>query len=129
MTSHLVLHRRHPLRGGRRVARLRSWQGRSRTLWGMSQPRSDRLSAARVASHLGVMLAVAAVMGVVVAGLAIPFAGVLGVGARNVARGMDDLPAELETGDLAQRTRILDSKGKLITTLYDENRISHLLSQ
>jgi membrane peptidoglycan carboxypeptidase len=75
------------------------------------------------------MLAVAAVLGVVVAGLAIPFAGVAGIGARNIARSMDDLPEELETGDLAQRTRILDSQGKLITTLYDENRINRPLSQ
>jgi membrane peptidoglycan carboxypeptidase len=75
------------------------------------------------------MLAVAAVLGVVVAGLAIPFAGVAGIGARNVARSMDDLPAQLETGALAQRTRIVDSEGKLITTLYDENRINRPLSQ
>jgi membrane peptidoglycan carboxypeptidase len=75
------------------------------------------------------MLAVAAVLGVVVAGLAIPFAGVAGIGARNVARSMDDLPAQLETADLAQRTRIVDREGKLITTLYDENRITRPLSQ
>ena len=75
------------------------------------------------------MLAVAAVLGVVVAGLAIPFAGVAGIAGRNVARSMDDLPAQLETADLAQRTRIVDSQGKLITTLYDENRITRPLSQ
>jgi membrane peptidoglycan carboxypeptidase len=89
----------------------------------------DRLPASRLLPHLGVMLAVAAVLGAVVAGLAIPFAGVAGIGARNVARSMDDLPASLETGDLAQRTRIVDSEGKLITTLYDENRINRPLSQ
>src|SRR4051794_23395055 len=95
----------------------------------MSSPRMDRLPASRLLPHLGVMLAVAAVLGVVVAGLAIPFAGVAGMGARNVARSMDDLPAQLETGDLAQRTRIVDHDGKLITTLYDENRINRPLSQ
>jgi membrane peptidoglycan carboxypeptidase len=95
----------------------------------MSSPRTDRLPASRLLPHLGVMLAVAAVLGVVVAGLAIPFAGVVGIGARNVANSMDELPAELETGDLPQRTRILDSDGKLITTLYDENRINRSLDQ
>jgi len=75
------------------------------------------------------MLAVAVVLGVVVAGLAIPFAGVAGLNARNVARSMDDLPQELETGELPQRTRILDKDGDLITTLYDENRINRSLSQ
>ncbi len=43
----------------------------------------------------------AAVLGVVVAGLAIPFAGLAGIGARNVARTMDNLPEELKTEDLA----------------------------
>jgi membrane peptidoglycan carboxypeptidase len=90
----------------------------------MPEPRSDRLSAARVASHLGVMVAVAAVMGVVVAGLAIPFAGVLGIGARQVAETMDNLPAELETDPLPQKTKLVDSHGETIATLYDENRVN-----
>lgn len=95
----------------------------------MSEPRSDRLSAGRVASHLGVMLVVAAVMGVVVAGLAIPFAGVLGVGARQVSDAMDNLPAELETDPLPQKTTLLDAEGNTIATLYDENRVNVSLSQ
>ncbi len=94
----------------------------------MSTPR-DRLPASRVASHLGVMLAVAAVMGVVVAGLAIPFAGVLGVGARQVATTMDSLPAELETDPLPQKTKLVDANGDTIATLYDENRVNVSLSQ
>ncbi len=95
----------------------------------MSVPRNERLPIGRVASHLGVMLAVAVVLGVVVAGLAIPFAGVLGIGARNVARTMDNLPAELETEALAQKTRIVDANGNVIASLYDENRINVPLSQ
>jgi membrane peptidoglycan carboxypeptidase len=94
----------------------------------MSVPRNERLPIGRVASHLGVMLAVAVVMGVVVAGLAIPFAGVLGIGARNVADTMDSLPAELETQPLAQKTRIVDPDGNVIASLYDENRINVSLS-
>ena len=95
----------------------------------MSRPRSDRPSAARVASHLGVMITVAAVMGVVVAGLVIPFAGVLGVGARHVAAAMDNLPAELETDPLPQKTKVLDADGNVIATLYDENRVNVSLDQ
>ena len=95
----------------------------------MSVPRDERLSAGRVASHLLVMVAVAALLGVVVAGLAIPFAGVLGVGARNVAKAMDNLPAELETDPLPQRTRLLDSYGNTIATFYDENRVNVSLDQ
>src|ERR1041384_5911140 len=95
----------------------------------MSLPPEERLPASRVASHLGVMVAVAAVMGVVVAGLAIPFAGVLGVGARHVAATMDNPPAELETDPLPQKTKLLDADGNTIATLYDENRVNVSLSQ
>lgn len=95
----------------------------------MSVPREERLSAGRVASHLLVMLAVAAVLGVVVAGLAIPFAGVTGIGARNVAETMDNLPEELETEALPQKTKVVDSQGNVIASLYDENRVPVSLSQ
>jgi membrane peptidoglycan carboxypeptidase len=87
-------------------------------------PRQERLPAYRVLSHLVVMAAVAAVLGVVVAGLAIPFAGIAGIGARNVARTMDNLPEELETDALSQRTTILDANGNRLASLYDENRIT-----
>jgi membrane peptidoglycan carboxypeptidase len=95
----------------------------------MSRTRFDGLPPRKVASHLGVMLAVAAVLGVVVAGLAIPFAGVLGFTARNVAQSVDDLPQELETEQLAQRTEIQDVNGKTIATLYDQNRVNVPLRQ
>ncbi len=87
-------------------------------------PRHERLPAYRVMTHLLVMAAVAAVLGVVVAGLAIPFAGVAGIGARNVARTMDNLPEELKTEDLSQRSTILDANGQRLASLYDENRIT-----
>ena len=95
----------------------------------MARPRSDRLSAPRVLGHIVVMVAVAAVLGLVVAGLAIPFAGVLGIGATQVASGMTGLPAELKTEPLAQRTIMVDADGNVIATLYDENRINVSLSQ
>lgn len=89
----------------------------------MSSSRTDGLSAAKVVSHLGVMLLVSAVLGVVVSGLAIPFAGVLGFTARNVSESIDDLPQELETELLPQRTEILDRNGDPIATIYDQNRV------
>ena len=107
----------------------RSGLAGSRKLLRMSVPRDERPTAGRVASHLLVMLAVAGVVGVLVAGLVIPFAGVAGVGARNVAKTMDSLPAELETEALPQKTRILDDAGNVIATLYDENRVNVSLGQ
>ncbi|WP_310527959.1 transglycosylase domain-containing protein [Nocardioides sp.] len=82
-----------------------------------------------VLSHLAVMGVVAAILGVLVAGLAIPFAGVIGVAAKDVSRGMVNLPDELEAKELAQKTRIYDANGNLIASLYDQNRINVGLRQ
>ncbi|MFJ9317756.1 transglycosylase domain-containing protein [Pimelobacter simplex] len=95
----------------------------------MSRTRFDGLPPGKIASHLGVMFLVAAVLGVVVAGLAIPFAGVVGFSARNVAESVDELPQELETEQLPQRTEIEDINGKTIATLYDQNRVNVPLRQ
>lgn len=103
------------------------WVGlvRSRTLGAMPTP--DRRPS--VLSHLAVMGVVAAILGVLVAGLAIPFAGVLGVAAKDVSKGMVNLPDELEAKELAQKTRIYDANGTLIASLYDQNRINVGLRQ
>ncbi|MFZ2502135.1 MAG: transglycosylase domain-containing protein [Nocardioides sp.] len=87
------------------------------------------LPRARVASHLGVMAAVAAIMGLLTAGLVIPFVGAIGLGAKEVSDGMRNFPAELETGDLAQKTVVLDRNGKQIATFFDQNRVNVSLSQ
>ena len=95
----------------------------------MVRPRSARLSSPRVLGHVLVMFAVAAVMGLVTAGLAIPFAGVIGIGSKQVAEGMTGLPAELKTQPLAQRTVMVDGAGNVIATIYDENRVNVPLKQ
>ncbi len=92
-------------------------------------PPGERLPASRVASHLGVMAVVAAVMGVVVAGLAIPFAGLLGISAKSLSHTVEDLPANLRTEPLAQQTKIVDGAGNTVATLYDQNRVNVPLSQ
>ena len=83
-----------------------------------------RPNAGRIASHLAVMGAVAVVMGVLIACLAIPFAGLVGVAAKDVSKGMVNLPESLEAKDLSQKTRIYDVNGNLIASLYDQNRIN-----
>ena len=74
------------------------------------------------------MVAVAAVMGVLVAGLAIPFAAVSGLSMRTVANGMAKLPTQLTAQPLAQRTRVLSQDGTVLATLYDQNRVNVPLS-
>jgi membrane peptidoglycan carboxypeptidase len=95
----------------------------------MSRPHSERLPSSKVLSHLAVMVAVSAVLGVVVAGLAIPFAAVVGVTTDNVADSIDQLPTELEADALPQKTRIVDRKGETIATIFDENRVNVSLDQ
>ena len=59
-------------------------------------PRRDQdLSAASVLSHLGVMLGVSALTGLLVAGLALPFVAVAGMGAQGVTRSLEDLPEDV----------------------------------
>ncbi|WP_141782396.1 penicillin-binding protein [Nocardioides albertanoniae] len=84
---------------------------------------SPSLRPQTVLKHLAVMCGVAAVLGVVAAGLAIPFAGVAGVAAKSTAEKMDSLPKAFEVDNMSQTTKIVDRKGKLITTLYDQNRV------
>ncbi len=98
------------------------------TMSSRSERSTRRPEAGRVASHLAVMGAVAVVMGVLTACLAIPFAGLVGVAAKDVSAGMVDLPESLEAKDLSQKTRIYDVNGNLIASLYDQNRINVPLS-
>lgn len=90
---------------------------------------SKSTSPFRVLRTLGILVAVAGALGVLVAGLVVPFAGVVGFGARNLSNTMDKLPAKFKIGDLPETTRILDSNGNLITTLYDQNRVYRPLDQ
>ncbi|MEO7942464.1 MAG: transglycosylase domain-containing protein [Marmoricola sp.] len=77
-----------------------------------------------VVSHLGVIAAVSAVLGVLTAALAVPFVAAVGYGADATARSMHNLPAELKAAPLSQRTRVLDRNGETIATFYDENRVN-----
>jgi membrane peptidoglycan carboxypeptidase len=95
----------------------------------MPEPHDDRVPPNRVLSHLWVMALVSVVMGVVVAGLAIPFAGIAGLAARDMSDALSQLPEDLDAKEPAQRTRILAADGTEIATLYDENRVNVSLTQ
>jgi membrane peptidoglycan carboxypeptidase len=90
----------------------------------MSAARRPRSSGPRVLGRLGLFVLVSAMTGVLVAGLAVPFAALAGLGARSVAEGMEDLPERLTAEPLAQRTRVLAADGSLLTTLYSQNRVN-----
>ncbi|MEV0009164.1 transglycosylase domain-containing protein [Streptomyces sp. NPDC051840] len=67
-------------------------------------------------------LGVAALSGAVLAGIALPAAGALGLAAKGTVEGFDEIPSNLKTPPLSQRTRILDSEGGLIATTYSRDR-------
>ncbi|MBV2363438.1 penicillin-binding protein [Streptomonospora nanhaiensis] len=71
---------------------------------------------------IGQLLGVGIVAGVLVAALALPAIGGLGITARNVATGFLNMPSELETPPPPQRSVILDRDGEVIAEIYDQNR-------
>jgi membrane peptidoglycan carboxypeptidase len=67
-------------------------------------------------------LGVSVLSGVVLAGIALPAVGALGLSAKGTAAGFDDLPGELKTPPLSQASKILDARGGLIATVYSRDR-------
>ncbi|MEU5657941.1 transglycosylase domain-containing protein [Streptomyces sp. NPDC047737] len=67
-------------------------------------------------------LGVAALSGAVLAGIALPAAGALGLAAKGTVEGFDEIPSNLKTPPLSQRTTILDSEGGALATVYSRDR-------
>ncbi|MBJ7901728.1 transglycosylase domain-containing protein [Streptomyces sp. NPDC003656] len=67
-------------------------------------------------------LGVSVLAGAVLAGIALPAAGALGLAAKGSVQGFDDIPANLKSPQLSQRTTILDSRGHQIATVYSRDR-------
>ncbi len=83
----------------------------------------------RAATLVSAILATAVVLGVLAAGLAMPIIGAVGGTTKNVAETLEELPLDLDTKPLAQKTNVLDTDGNLIASFYDENRVSVSLDQ
>ena len=71
---------------------------------------------------LVMFLVVSVLGGLLVAGLAIPAAGLTAEIGKGTATAMDTLPAELETPPPAEKSSVLLGDGSLLVNLYDENR-------
>ncbi|MFF3328899.1 transglycosylase domain-containing protein [Streptomyces sp. NPDC002888] len=67
-------------------------------------------------------LGVSVLSGAVLAGIALPAVGALGLTAKGSVESFDELPANLKTPPLSQRTTILDAEGGQIATVYSRNR-------
>ncbi|MFI9809004.1 transglycosylase domain-containing protein [Streptomyces sp. NPDC052301] len=67
-------------------------------------------------------LGVSVLAGAVMAGIALPAAGALGLAAKGSVKSFDEIPANLKSPQLSQRTTILDNQGKQIATVYSRDR-------
>ncbi|MER8029078.1 transglycosylase domain-containing protein [Streptomyces bauhiniae] len=67
-------------------------------------------------------LGVSVLAGAVMAGIALPAAGALGLAAKGSVQGFDEIPANLKSPQLSQRTTILDSRGEQIASVYSRDR-------
>ncbi|MDH6132679.1 membrane peptidoglycan carboxypeptidase [Kitasatospora sp. MAA4] len=83
------------------------------------RPGTPRIeSAGQGAKFLGVSV----LSGFLLAGLALPAVGVLGVAAKNGAESFDNIPDDFKTPTLSQASFIYDSKGQQIAKVFDRDR-------
>ena len=68
-------------------------------------------------------LVLSAVAGVLVAGIALPAIGLVGLTAKRGAENFESLPAELSVPPLKQRSRLLAADGTVLATFYSQNRV------
>jgi len=73
--------------------------------------------------RLGLFFVAATLAGLVSAAIALPFIGGAGAGARNLAQAFENLPDDIKTPPLPQRTLILAADGSPLATLYYQNRV------
>lgn len=67
-------------------------------------------------------LGVSVLAGAVMAGIALPAAGALGLAAKGTVQGFDEIPTNLKSPQLSQRTTILDNAGHKIASVYSRDR-------
>jgi len=74
-------------------------------------------------------LAVSVLAGLLLSGLAVPFAALAGGGAKMAADSLESLPADFETPPQSERSRILMANGEVLATFFNENRVYVPLSE
>jgi membrane peptidoglycan carboxypeptidase len=78
---------------------------------------------------LAMFVVVSVLAGLLVAGLAVPAAALVGTSTKYVAQGIESLPTELTIQPASDKTLILMSNGETLAQLYDENRVVVTLDQ
>ncbi len=88
-----------------------------------TQPRSAARRAGTLLYAGTMFVVVSAVMGLLAAGLVVPFAAMAGTGSQTAAESLELLPEELETPPQPERSRVLANDGSVLAYFYDENRV------
>jgi membrane peptidoglycan carboxypeptidase len=86
-------------------------------------PRTRRVTPVGAVGRFAAFLGASVLAGALVAGIALPFAGALGLTAKAATENFDNLPDDLEQPKLAQASYIYDAKGGPIATVYSRYRI------
>ena len=86
------------------------------------EPAPSRTPGRLIARALSFVL-VAALAGAIVAAMAVPFIGGIGVVTRDVVQDFESLPDNIDTPPLPQQTTILANDGSHLATLYYQNRV------
>jgi membrane peptidoglycan carboxypeptidase len=73
--------------------------------------------------QIALLLGISALSGVLVAGLLVPLAGLISIGAKRSADAADGWPLRLHFEKLSQRSQVYAAGGSRIATFYDENRV------
>lgn len=87
----------------------------------MSQTPLTALASAT--KHILGVVVLAAIAGLLVAGLALPVIGATSVTARSTVDSFTSLPADFEVTPQAQRSVVLDAQGGELAVFFDENRV------
>jgi membrane peptidoglycan carboxypeptidase len=82
-----------------------------------------------VTGAAGLFVVVSVLCGLLVAGLAIPFAAASGMSAQAASKELSNLPTNLTLPPVAQRTKVLDVNNPVLAYFYAQNRIYVPLSR
>jgi membrane peptidoglycan carboxypeptidase len=85
-------------------------------------PRRRRTSPLELASHGVMFLGVSILSGVLLAGLALPAVGAIGLGAKDGVESFDNIPDDFKTPTLSQASYIYDAGNNQIAKVYARDR-------
>jgi membrane peptidoglycan carboxypeptidase len=87
----------------------------------MARPQPGGIVGASI--RIALFLVVSVLSGLLVAGLLLPLVGSAGAAVKTVSQDFENLPSILRQPVLPQQTKIYTADGKLLATIYGENRI------